>query len=216
MFQKLQEIIKQKKWRNLNKMDWISIALAGVLILIIAMPTGESKTSEENVLQETENTNIENVSTYKGQMSNRVNDQNISLEEAEYTAYLEERLTEVLQAMEGVGKVQVMITLSDKGERVVEKDRNWSTNTTTETDSSGGTRVTTNQENAEQTIYMEDGENSYPYIEKEVFPSVEGVFVVAEGGGNSTVVSNISDAVMALFQVDAHKIKVVKMGSKEE
>jgi stage III sporulation protein AG len=34
---------------------------------------------------------------------------------------------------------------------------------------------------------------------------------VAEGGGNAVIVSDISEAVMALFGIEAHKIKVVKM-----
>ena len=40
---------------------------------------------------------------------------------------------------------------------------------------------------------------------------MEGVLVVAEGGGDAKIVKNISDAVLALFSVEAHKIKVVKM-----
>ena len=45
-------------------------------------------------------------------------------------------------------------------------------------------------------------------------PSIEGIVVVAEGGGNATVAANISNAAMALFPVEAHKIIVVKMSSK--
>ncbi len=51
-------------------------------------------------------------------------------------------------------------------------------------------------------------------FDKDVLPKIEGVVVVAEGGGNSMVVSNISKAAMALFDVEAHKIMVVKMNSK--
>ena len=40
---------------------------------------------------------------------------------------------------------------------------------------------------------------------------VTGVLIAAEGAGNSVVVQNIQQAVMALFQVEAHKIKVMKM-----
>ena len=40
--------------------------------------------------------------------------------------------------------------------------------------------------------------------------SVEGVVVVAEGGDNAVVVRNITEVVQALFDVDAHKIKVIK------
>ncbi len=46
---------------------------------------------------------------------------------------------------------------------------------------------------------------------REVMPKVEGVLVVAQGGGDPKVAKNISDAVLALFPVEVHKIKVVKM-----
>ncbi len=41
--------------------------------------------------------------------------------------------------------------------------------------------------------------------------SIQGVLIVAQGGDNSVTVRNIQEAVMALFQVEAHKIKVMKM-----
>lgn len=41
--------------------------------------------------------------------------------------------------------------------------------------------------------------------------SISGVLIVAEGGDNPVVVRDIQEAVMALFQIEAHKIKVMKM-----
>jgi hypothetical protein len=38
------------------------------------------------------------------------------------------------------------------------------------------------------------------------------LLVVAEGGNHSVVVKNITEAVSALFDVDVHKIKIVKGG----
>ena len=40
---------------------------------------------------------------------------------------------------------------------------------------------------------------------------VTGVMIAAQGGDNMVTVQNIKQAVMALFQLDAHKIKVMKM-----
>lgn len=40
---------------------------------------------------------------------------------------------------------------------------------------------------------------------------ITGVLIAAEGADNSVTVQNIQQAVMALFQVEAHKIKVMKM-----
>lgn len=44
------------------------------------------------------------------------------------------------------------------------------------------------------------------YQEKEV----EGIVVVAEGGGNSVVIRNITEVVQALFDVNSHKIRVIE------
>ena len=44
---------------------------------------------------------------------------------------------------------------------------------------------------------------------------VLGVVVVAQGAGNASVDARISDAVKALFSVEAHKISIVKMRSQE-
>ena len=50
---------------------------------------------------------------------------------------------------------------------------------------------------------------------KELEPEVEGVIVIALGCGNASVKQNILEAVQALFPVEAHKIKIMKMeGSK--
>lgn len=40
--------------------------------------------------------------------------------------------------------------------------------------------------------------------------SVEGIVIIAEGGGNAVVVRNITEVVQALFAVDSHKIKVIE------
>ena len=188
--------------RQLKKSDWIAIALAGVLILIIAMPLSPKQSESGNTAgQET---------------AGAVSDSGSTQGQNAYAAALERRLKQVLGQMEGVGKAEVMITLSDSGETIVEKDQKEQTNRIGESDASGGTRTTTDQETEETTVYVENGSEKHPYVTKEVLPKVEGVLVVAEGGDDPRVISDISDTVMALFRVEAHKIKVVKMSSSRE
>mgnify|MGYP006939744419 CR=1 FL=1 len=189
--------------RQLKKSDWVAIALAGVLILIIAMPLSPKQSDGENTAgQETAGTVSDSGNTQGSQNA--------------YAAALEKRLKHVLGQMEGVGKTEVMITLSDSGETIVEKDQKEQTNRIEESDASGGTRTTTDQEMEETTVYVENSSEKHPYVTKEVLPKVEGVLVVAEGGDDPKVISDISDTVMALFRVEAHKIKVVKMSSSRE
>ena len=40
---------------------------------------------------------------------------------------------------------------------------------------------------------------------------VKGVLIAAEGAADPVVVQKIQQAVMALFQIEAHKIKIIKM-----
>ena len=64
----------------------------------------------------------------------------------------------------------------------------------------------------EETVYEKDENgNQVPYVVKELEPEIAGVLIVAEGGGDPVTVNNITEAVMSLFDIDAHKIKVMKM-----
>lgn len=215
----LREFLEQKKWKQLKKSDWAVLALVGVLLLVIAIPLDSDKktnekstTSEEKDQQKSEEAVDEKASNGSvGQTAAETGGRS-----EEYVTYLENKLEEVLSQMDGVGRVEVMITVSDGGESVVEKDRASTATTTTENDSAGGSRTISEQNTEEQTIYVETENETYPYVQKENLPTVIGVVVVAEGGGNSTVISDISEAVEALLPVEAHRIKVVKMCSKED
>ena len=120
----------------------------------------------------------------------------------------------MLRQMDGVGEVKVMITISDYGENIVEKDESERLSTVTESTSGNIDKTSVEQEIKNESIRVEDESGSYPYVEKELLPTIEGVMVVAEGGGNPSVVSDISKAAMALFPIEAHKIIVVKMSDK--
>ena len=108
---------------------------------------------------------------------------------------MEQRLEELLGNVEEVGQVRVMLTFQGTGEKIVEKDR-----------SSGS------EESREETVYEERGSSERaPYVTSETNPKVDGVLVIAEGGGNSHIRQEILEAAQALFGVDAHKIKIMKM-----
>lgn len=58
-------------------------------------------------------------------------------------------------------------------------------------------------------ILMQDEEKDDYFLNNA--KKVTGVIVVAEGAGHPVIVQNIKEAVMSLFQVEAHKIKIMKM-----
>ena len=109
-----------------------------------------------------------------------------------------------------MGTVQVMVTLKATQELVLEKDMQTDSSSTTEADSQGGSRTSQQASRSENTVYHTGGNNE-PYVVKTLLPRVEGVVVVAQGAGTGTINRNITDVVQALFDVEAHKVKVVKM-----
>lgn len=131
--------------------------------------------------------------------------------EENYAAYLEERLIQLLSRMDGVGRVEVMITLKSSRELVVEKEQPVSRSSTNENDSQGGTRSVSQVDSEENTVYRTEGGASEPYVIKTLSPEIEGVLVVAEGAGSGSINRTVVEIVQALFGVEAHKVKVVKM-----
>ena len=61
-----------------------------------------------------------------------------------------------------------------------------------------------------QVILMTDEKKDRQSFYNSETIQVTGVLISAEGG-NPVVVQNIQEAVMALFQVDAHRIRIMKM-----
>lgn len=180
------EIFTVEFWKKRKKTDWVLILLTGVLLLVITMPTSDNKTTKKQ--QENANGQVENISNQQT---------------ADYRKELEQELRRMLQNMQGIGKVEVMITLQDTGEKVIEKD----VNTSIRQESAKQTEKQT-QENS---VYQKEGDASIPYVTKETKPAVEGVLIVAQGGGSAAIQEQISRAVLALFSVEAHKIVIVEM-----
>lgn len=187
--------------KKLTKENMAILVLLGILLMVIALPVKKTENArDETGLSDTGSDTMKTSETEK-------NDGDGS-----YTQEVENRLEALLSSMDGVGEVKVMVTLSSSMEQVVEKDVPYSMDTTKETDSAGGSRDVVNSKQEETTVYVTDqAGNKTPYISKTLEPAIEGVTVVAQGGGNAVVQKNITDVIQALFGVEAHKIKVVKM-----
>lgn len=192
-----------RKW--FRKDNLVILILAGVLLVIIALPAKDSREAEAEDLR----TEAGSPAEESPGNDNEIMDTEDSGEE--YARQLEQRLRETLSQMEGVGKVRVMITLKSSRELVVEKEQPYLRSSTNENDSQGGNRSVSQLETEENTVYRTDGSVSEPYVVKTLPPQVEGVVVVAEGAGSGTVNRTIVEMVQALFGVEAHKVKVVKM-----
>lgn len=186
---------KNHSFKQWDKTQWTILILAGILLMVIAIPT-EEKRDREVTLEERE--------------------ENVSLNEESYAESLERRLQNKLSKIERAGRVEVMITLENYGESVVEKDNADSTSRRVQEGAEGRNTTEETREVHMETVYQDADRGKEPFVGSEKTPKIAGVLVVAQGADKTAVKQNISDAVMALFQIDVNRIKVVKMNIQEE
>lgn len=203
------------KWFRRDNL--IILVLTGILLVIIALPTRESGKDSDSGHTGAAAAQSDSgaPSSGAGAGGGQENAPRAAGADEEYAACLEERLTEALSQMAEVGKVKVMITLKSSSEVVVEKEQPIVRSSTNEHDSQGGSRIVTDMDSEERTVYRTEGSSSEPYVVMTLPPRIEGVLVVAEGAGSGTVNRTIVEIAEALFGVEAHKVKVVKMQMPE-
>lgn len=208
----------------LKKDHLIIIILTGILMLVIAWPM-DSEIEKNTTMSELWDRNSGNINQKEpadgsDETDLKWNDDRVSetgiLKEEYIIENMENRLEEILFAMQGVGRVKVMITLASSGEKIVEKDIPLERSNIVENDSTGGNRSTNEMNSQEETVYSTNASgDKVPYVIQENSAKVEGVSVVAQGGDDAVVQKNISEVIQALFGIEAHKIKVVKMKMEE-
>lgn len=218
MRERINRIFRGKWFRKDNL---IILILLGILLFIIALPTKESGQGAGDLMGlggladpfDPICDTVQSVSVKDGitvETSGKASEEESSASE-EYAMLQEAKLEALLSSMEGVGKVEVMLTFLSSEELVVEKDAPVVRSNTVEKDSEGGTRTVTQYESGDSTVYLSGSGASEPYVVKTLNPRVEGVLVVAEGAEDDMVNNTIVEIVQALFGVEAQRVKVVPM-----
>ena len=183
--------LKKLSWKKLSMDKIVLIIAAGAVLLLISLPGGKDEVpaADEQTIGES--------SQYGSRQS--------------YEEALEEKLKAVLENMEGVGEAEVMITLKASGEKVLDKNTDYQKSQVTEEDAQGGMRITDEESRKEDTVLSGGSSGGQePYVVQEKRPEVEGVVVLAEGADSPETVSEINEALQALFDISPHKIKVLK------
>ncbi len=127
----------------------------------------------------------------------------------------EARLKKVLEAIDGAGRVEVMITYESGPEMVPAMNQSTTTQESEEftgTDTVRQSRTTDESQNP----VIASGQEDDLLVLKEVEPEVRGVVVVAEGASDIQVQLNLQRAVQTVLNVPADKVEVFSMKNKEE
>jgi stage III sporulation protein AG len=155
------------------------VVLAGAALLL--WPTGEGETAEESGQAEA----------------------SVSQEEA--LDRTEQRMKEILSRIDGVGEVELMLTLESTEQREFAMD--------TELSYSGQTASPDDYTRRSETVVVSGKDGDSPVVVKNVSPVYRGALVVCQGGGNGEVKLAVTQAVAALTGLSSDRITVVKWTS---
>ena len=120
---------------------------------------------------------------------------------------LEKKLEDMLSQISGVGNVKVLITYSETSiiNPLYNEDNQESV--TEEQDDNGGKRTISTSNNKKEIAYSDNN-----IITKSVTsPQIQGAVVIAKGAGDSTIKTNIIQAVEAATGLSTYKIQVFEM-----
>ena len=196
--------MKSKWLSELKKIGFLRLgllAVAAIILIICSLPQNQSS----------------NLNQTQSVGSSLDTDGDTSL--FSYEHELEKRLEQILGGMEGITSVDVMITLSATSEKVLEKSIQLEENKQEIEKGTGESlekSVTSSLNKKNEALLTGNTSGSMPYIIKEMSPSIQGVVVAAKGNITQTKIRDISEAVQALFGIEAHKIKVIEKKSQAE
>lgn len=114
---------------------------------------------------------------------------------ADYVAKIEQKLTNLLAKMDGVGMVNVMVTVSGTAEQVYAEEVNVS-----QSDKS--------RQSQNAYVITKSGGNESALVSQTRFPKIEGVAVLCSGGGKMTVQEQVVRAVSTVLGIPASDIFV--------
>lgn len=122
----------------------------------------------------------------------------------EYTAQLEERLSAIISAIDGVGAVRVMVTVESSGEDVYLHNYDFGS----DEQADGANSF----EQKDEYVIVDNEGSQGGIIVKERQPEIRGVAVVCQGASSEKVRQAVVQTVTALLDIGSSRVSVVEMG----
>lgn len=172
------------------------LAVAGIILLATSIPWKNSGKDTGGSLQEASGT----------QEKNEGNEA--------YIRQLENKLKQILEKVDGVGQVEVMITLKASGEAILNKDYTQEDVSEEETGNQNS-KITNSQKKEEETVLADENGTGSPYVIKQLEPEISGVLIICEGAGSNQVAASVMQAAQAVFGISSSHIKILKMEERQ-
>lgn len=191
---KIKNLIKFDETNGKKNIENAVVFIIILIVTIIVINTVWGEEKNENIIQN------ENVKLVSSETENNVVEDST-----------QKNLKQILSKIDGVGKVEVLITYSESSQVVAMYNEKYKESQTEEGDTNGGTRIIQEISKDKEIIYQEENGEKIPITEKIVMPKMEGALIVAEGANKAGVKTNIIQAVEALTGLATHKIQVLEM-----
>ncbi|HHY31853.1 MAG TPA: hypothetical protein GX515_02345 [Firmicutes bacterium] len=124
---------------------------------------------------------------------------------------LERALEEILRQVEGAGRVSVKLTFATGRMYEYAENATREESSTTEQDSSGVKRETTEVRTSGEVVTTQERGTGYavPVVRNVLEPRVQGVLVVSDGASDARVRSALTEAVATVLDIPPHKVAVL-------
>ena len=133
--------------------------------------------------------------------------ENVQKTDEEYCVYLEDKIKSFIEKIDGAGKTEVIITLSETTEYIyATDDKDVHKNNTNSDDSTL----------EKEYVIIENNNNDEGLLIKTIEPKIRGIAVSCEGGDDVKVQQQIYSTVEALLDIKTSNIAITKLSLLEE
>ncbi len=116
----------------------------------------------------------------------------------DYADEIEQKLTDIISSIDGVGECKIMVTLENSSENVYATD----VQSDSDTDSSS---------TSEEYVIYDSNNGEEPVLLKEYYPKILGVTIVCSGGDDVVIKETVTDTVTSLFNISTNRVSVSKI-----
>lgn len=141
--------------------------------------------------------------SFGGEKGQEVMQTNVSVQMGSYSLeQTQEEMARIISTIDGVGRAEIMLTVSS-GSRVVYQDDR-------ETSYSGSANAPEDYSSRTQTVLTSSGGEESALATQEIYPEYIGAVVVCDGGNQPGTVLKVKEAVSVLTGLGSDRISVVK------